>query len=98
MSNGEWKSLLAATRDFEAVLQEAGLYVDSQFLHPADSAATVWHRQGRTTVREGSFAETRLHLAGFVLIEAEDLNQAIQLASRIPAARLGCIEVRPIHD
>jgi hypothetical protein len=55
-------------------------------------------RNGRTTTPDGPFAETKEQLGGFYLIEARDLNDAIQVAARIPSARLGCVEVRPIME
>ena len=73
-------------------------------LHRVGGAATGRHRhhgavrQGRISVSDGPFAETKEALAGFYLIEARDLNEAIQLAAKIPPAAVGCIEVRPIRD
>jgi hypothetical protein len=61
------------------------------------TAATVRVRKGKVSVTDGPFAETKEQLAGFYMIEARDLNEAIQLASKIPPARVGSIEVRPIR-
>jgi hypothetical protein len=97
-SGGRWEALMAEIRDYEASLHDGGHLLESQDLHPAHSAATVWRRQGRTTVTEGSRVASSLRLGGFILIEAEDLNQAIRLASNHPAARLGCVEVRPVEE
>jgi hypothetical protein len=60
------------------------------------TAATVRLRDGKVSVTDGPFAETKEQLAGFYLIEARDLNEAIRLASKIPPARLGSVEVRPV--
>jgi hypothetical protein len=67
-------------------------------LEPTRSATTVRVRGGKTLLTDGPFAETKEQLAGFYLIEARDLNDAIQVASRIPSARMGSIEVRPIME
>jgi hypothetical protein len=67
-------------------------------LHRVDTATTVRVRGGEVTLFDGPFAETREMLAGFYLIDARDLNEAIQLASRIPPARHGSIEVRPVRE
>jgi hypothetical protein len=62
-----------------------------------ETATTVRVRQGKLSVTDGPFAETKEQLAGFYLIEARDLNEAIQLAGRIPPARVGSVEVRPVR-
>ena len=82
---------------FDASLREGGRCVASEALEAVATAATVRVRNGRLSVSDGPFAETKEQLAGFYLVEARDLNEAIQLASRIPPARVGCIEVRPIR-
>jgi len=72
--------------------------VAAEPLHPVETATTVRVRHGRVSVTDGPFAETKEQLAGFYLIEASDLNEAIQIASRIPPARNGSIEVRPVRE
>jgi hypothetical protein len=67
-------------------------------LHPVSSATTVRVRNGQATLFDGPFAETKEQLAGFYLLDAKDLNEAIQLASGIPPARYGSIEVRPVRE
>jgi len=79
-------------------LRANGSLLAAEALQPIDTATTVRVRNGRTTVTDGPFAETKEHLAGFYLVEARDLNDAIQIASKIPPAREGSIEVRPIRD
>ena len=79
-------------------LRQRGVLVAAEPLHPVESATTVRIRNGRLSVTDGPFAETKEQLAGFYLIEAVDLNEAIRLASRIPPAREGCIEVRPVRE
>ena len=78
--------------------RERGVLLSAEALQPVETAATVRVRNGRVTVTDGPFAETKEHLAGFYLIEARDLNDAIQLAAKIPPAREGSIEVRPIRE
>jgi hypothetical protein len=78
--------------------RKSGLLVAAEALEPVDTAATVRVRNGRITVIDGPFAETKEQLAGFYLIEARDLNDAIQVAAKIPPAREGSIEVRPIRE
>ena len=79
-------------------LRESGHCIASEALQPVATAATVRIRNGRVSVSDGPFAETKEALAGFYLLEARDLNEAIQLATKIPPARVGCIEVRPIRS
>jgi len=82
---------------FDAAARASGHCLASEALQPAATAAIVRVRQGRVAVSDGPFAETKEALAGFYLIEARDLNEAIQVASRIPPAEVGTIEVRPIR-
>jgi hypothetical protein len=77
--------------------KERGLMVAGEALQPVETATTVRVRNGKVSITDGPFAETKEQLAGFYLIEARDLNEAIQVASRIPPAREGSIEVRPVR-
>jgi hypothetical protein len=77
-------------------VKKSGHYVAGEALQPVASASTVRVRKGKLATTDGPFAETKEQLGGFYLIEAKDLNDAIQVASRIPAAKTGSIEVRPI--
>src|SRR4249919_604505 len=79
-------------------LRKSGLLVSAEALEPIETAATVRVRNGKMSITDGPFAETKEQLAGFYLIEARDLNDAIQVASKIPPAREGSIEVRPIRQ
>jgi hypothetical protein len=78
-------------------LRGSGHLVAAEALQPVETATTVRVRNGRVSITDGPFAETKEQLAGFYLLEARDLNDAIQLASRIPPAREGSIEVRPVR-
>jgi hypothetical protein len=82
---------------YDAAARASGHCVASEALQPVSTATTVRVRNGRVSVTDGPFAETKEQLAGFYLIEARDLNEAIQLAAKIPPARVGSVEVRPIR-
>jgi hypothetical protein len=81
---------------YDEALKAHGQFIACERLQPVNTAATVRLRDGRVSVTDGPFAETKEQLAGFYLIEARDLNEAIRLAAKIPPARLGCVEVRPV--
>lgn len=83
---------------FTDAIQRSRHYLGGEALQPVSTATTVRVRNGRTSTTDGPFAETKEQLGGFYLIEARDLNDAIQVAARIPSARLGCVEVRPIME
>lgn len=83
---------------FSEELHSNNQRVAAEALQPVDTATTVRVRQGKVSVTDGPFAETKEQLAGFYLVEARDLNEAIRIASRIPPARVGSIEVRPIRE
>ena len=71
-------------------------FIGGNRLRPASSATTIRVRDGKRLVTDGPFAETKEYLGGYFLIEAADLDEAISIASRIPAARMDCVEVRPV--
>ena len=79
-------------------LRQSGVLVAAEALQPVETATTVRIRSGKASVTDGPFAETKEQLAGFYLIEARDLNEAIQVAAKIPPAREGSIEVRPVRQ
>src|SRR5262245_15941087 len=79
-------------------LNAEGKYLGASPLHPVATATSVRIRNGKRLVTDGPFAETREQLGGFFLIEARDLDEAIEIASRIPGAKKGTIEVRPVLD
>ena len=78
--------------------RESGVLVAAEALQPVATATTVRVRNGKASITDGPFAETKEQLAGFYLLEARDLNEAIQMASKIPPAREGSIEVRPVRQ
>lgn len=83
---------------YEDVLDRSGNFIAAEALQPVQTAATVRVRNGTLSVSDGPFAETKEQLGGFFLIDARDFNDAIRIAAKIPSARLGCVEVRPIRE
>ena len=81
---------------FTASLREAGQFVAGDALQPTSTATSVRVRSGKTLTTDGPFAETKEQLGGYYLVDAKDLDEAISIASRIPSAKAGTIEVRPI--
>lgn len=79
-------------------LAAKGKFIGAAPLHPVSTATTVRIRDGKTLVTDGPFAETREHLGGFYLIDAQDLDEAIQIATRIPPAAYGTVEIRPVRE
>lgn len=98
LSRQESQDLIDESLDFDEAMRNEGYLIAAGPLQPVETATTVRVRNGRVSVTDGPFAETNEQVAGFVLIEARDLNEAIRVASRIPPARLGCVEVRPMQD
>jgi hypothetical protein len=95
---GEMEAIMNEYFAFTGDIQKNGKYVAGEALQPTTTATTVRVRNGKVSTTDGPFAETKEQLGGFYLIEAKDLNDAIQVASRIPSARFGSVEVRPIMD
>ncbi len=79
-------------------LRSSGHCVAAEALQSVQTATTVRVRNGKVSITDGPFAETKEQLAGFYLVDARDLNEAIQMASKIPPARVGSIEVRPVRE
>jgi len=92
----ESQNLMREYFTFGDDIRNSGHYIAGQALQPVSTATTVRVRGGKVQSTDGPFAETKEQLGGFYMIEAKDLNDAIQVAARIPAARTGCVEVRPI--
>ncbi len=98
MSRTEWDALRKETLAYVEALQQSGHLIFTNALQSARTAATLRVRNGKLSVTDGPFAETKEQLGGFFLINARDLNEAIQVASKWPSARLGNIEVRPVEE
>jgi hypothetical protein len=98
LSKSELDGLIDESLDYDEVLRKSGHYIASDALQSVQTATTIRIRHGKAFTTDGPFAETKEQLGGFILIEARDLNDAIRVASKIPAARFGSIEVRPVKD
>ena len=98
MSPSELDGLMGEFRDFTREIRKSGHYLGGEALQPVDTATTVRVRGGKVSTTDGPFAETKEQLGGFYLITARDLNDAIRLASRIPSARFGSVEICSIKD
>jgi hypothetical protein len=88
-------------REYETYIEEirmSGHYLGCNRLLPPDAATTVRVRNGKISTTDGPWVETKEQLGGYFLIEARDLNEAIRIAARIPGARIGCVEVRPVAE
>jgi hypothetical protein len=82
--------------DFTQAITQSGHYVGGNQLHPVAKATTVRVREGKKVITDGPFAETKEQLGGYYMINAKDLDDAVAIAARIPSAKFGSIEVRPI--
>jgi len=106
INEASWDALPATDRDAvmrdygELIrdLAQQGRYVAGAKLRSTATATTVRQRNGRPVLTDGPFAETKEQLGGYYLIEAKDLNDALQVAAKIPSAKLGTVEVRPIQE
>ena len=98
MPKAESDAIMGEYFSFTNGIQESGQYVAGEALQPTSTATTIRIRNGKLSTTDGPFAETKEQLGGFYLIEARDLNEAIQVAAKIPGARYGSVEVRPVVD
>ena len=98
LSEAERQGIYAEFRQLGAQLQASGQFVTGSQLHPTAAASSVRVRNGKRLVTDGPFAETREQLGGYFLVDAANLDDALGLAARIPAARMGTIEVRPLVE
>jgi hypothetical protein len=96
MSETERGKMFADYGAFTKEIQASGHFIAGEALQPTTTATSVRVRNGKTATTDGPFAETREQLGGFYLIEAKDLDEATKIAARIPSAKIGSIEVRPI--
>ena len=97
LTREQWASLRQETLDYVESLRESGRLIVTEPLQSANSAVSIRVRDGNLSTTDGPFAETKEQLGGYYLIEARDLNDALQIASRIPSVRIGSIEVRPVE-
>ena len=94
----EYDAIVNAVLEYREELKRSGHYIASSPLQSVHTATTVRVRGGKVSITDGPFAETKEQLGGFYLIEARDLNEAIRLAEKMPPARVGSIEVRPLAE
>jgi hypothetical protein len=97
-SPAESEAIMGEYFTFTEDIQKNGKYLAGEALQPTATATTVRVRNGKVSATDGPFAETKEQLGGYYLIEAKDLNDAIQVAAKIPSARWGTVEVRPVMD
>ena len=96
MSKSDGEAFMGEYGAFTQAVKTSGHYIGGNPLQPVQTATTIRVRNGKMSTTDGPFAETKEQLGGYYLIEAKDLNDAIQVAARIPSAKTGSIEVRPI--
>jgi hypothetical protein len=98
LSRAERQQIFAESGELADELTARGQYLGGHPLHPSSSATSVRVRDGKRLVTDGPFAETREQLGGYMLIDVEDLDEAIAIAARIPLARTSTIEIRPVRE
>jgi hypothetical protein len=98
MSETEAQTLDDESLEYDDVLRKGGHFLAAQALESVNTATTVRIRNGKALVTDGPFMETKEQIGGFILVEARDLDQAIQLASHIPVVRFGAVEIRPVKE
>lgn len=98
LSAADWQALRRETLDYVEGLRRSGRLIVTHALQSARTASTVRVRGGTLNVTDGPFAETKEQIGGFFLVEASDLDDAIEMAAKWPSARIGTIEVRPIEE
>jgi hypothetical protein len=98
MSPEEGQALLAGYEAFGEEMEKRGVLVGGERVRPSTDATTVQLRDGKVLTADGPFAETKEQIGGFYLVDCADLDEAIEVAAKIPGARTGSIEVRPIWD
>jgi hypothetical protein len=98
MSKDEGDAFMGEYFAFTEDIKKSGHYLGGNALKPVGTATTIRNRAGKLSTTDGPFAETKEQLGGYYLIEARDLNDALQVAAKIPSVRTGSIEVRPIEE
>jgi len=96
LSASEQGAMMQEYQEFTKSIHQSGHYRAGSQLHPISKATTVRVRDGKKVITDGPFAETKEQLGGYYLVEAKDLDDAVALAARVPSARFGSIEVRPL--
>ena len=97
-SDGEGRQMMAEYGEYTEMIKDRGAMLGGEALEPSTAATTVRVRDGKVSTTDGPFAETKEQLGGYYLLDCKDLDEAIDLASKIPGARWGAIEIRPILE
>ena len=97
-SDGEGRQMMAEYGEYTEMIKDRGALLGGEALEPSTAATTVRVRDGKVSTTDGPFAETKEQLGGYYLLDCKDLDEAIDLASKIPGARWGAIEIRPILE
>lgn len=98
MAPGDAEKRFQEYAEFTADIKRTGHFIGANRLTPANTGVTLRVRNGKISTTDGPFAETKEQFGGYYVIEAKDLNETIQIAAKIPGARYGCVEVRPIAE
>ncbi len=98
LTESEWHDLRQETLNYVDTLRQSGRLIAAQALQSATTASMLRIRDGKLSVTDGPFAETREQIGGFFMLEASDFDEAIRLAAQWPSARIGSIEVRPVEE
>jgi hypothetical protein len=94
----EGRQMMAEYGDYTQMIQDRGAYLGGEALQPSSTATTVRARNGKVETTDGPFAETKEQLGGYYLLNCRDLDEAVELSAKIPGARWGAVEVRPIME
>jgi hypothetical protein len=97
-SDGESRQMMEEYGAYTEMVRQRGAFLGGDALHPSGTATTLRVRDGKLTTTDGPFAETKEQLGGYYELQCKDLDEAVQLAGKIPGARFGAIEVRPIME
>lgn len=98
LTTDQAKALVEESLNYDDVLRRGGHFIAAQALEPVRAAATIRRQDDKALVTDGPFAETHEQIGGFILLDAPSMQEAVDLAKKIPPARLGGVEVRPIKD
>src|SRR5712675_1988520 len=98
LSESERQDCYVKSAQLAREIHSSGNYLDAAPLHPTATATSIRMREGKRVVTDGPFAETREQLGGYYLIEAKDLDEAISIAEKVPPAKFGTVEIRPVME
>lgn len=98
MTEAERQANMGEYFAFTNLIRERNMFAGGEALHPTSTATTVRVREGKTLATDGPFAETKEQLGGYYMVDCKDLDEAIEIASKIPGSRVGSIEIRPVME